>query len=301
MNTETANSAGASVTNSAQDDNDRPTTPERRRDRPEPPGAVRVGLSRSVIELKQFFRERDAVVFTFALPVVLLLLLGSIFSGTIEGTDVQVSEVFAASLIAAGIMSATFVTLGTGIAQDRDDGTLKRLRGTPTPVTSYFIGKVLLVVVISVLEVALLLGLGAGLYNLQLPSAPEKWLTFGWVLVLGTIGCALLGIAISSVPRSAKSAAAVIMLPFIGLQFVSGVLFNPIRELPSPMVEIGSLFPLKWMAQGFRSVFLPDSMTFQEVAGSWEPGRTALVLAAWCVVGLVLCLLTFRWKNARQG
>ncbi|MDJ1136004.1 ABC transporter permease [Streptomyces iconiensis] len=277
------------------------TTPSVRQARPQPPNVIRVGLSRGALELRQFFRERDAVVFTFSLPVVMLVLLAGIFNDTIPDTGVKASQVFAASMIAAGIMSTTFVSLGTGIAQDREDGTLKRLRGTPTPMTSYFIGKVLMVLVVSFAEVIVLLALGKVMFDLQMPSDAGKWLTFGWVFLLGVIGCALLGIAISSVPRSAKSASAVIMLPFIGLQFVSGVLFNPIKELPSPMVEIGSFFPLKWMAQGFRSVFLPDSMTFQEVAGSWEPGRTALVLVAWCVGGLVLCLLTFRWKNSRQG
>ncbi|MFI1016468.1 ABC transporter permease [Streptomyces sp. NPDC020965] len=276
-------------------------TPRRRQARPEPPSSVKIGLGRGALELKQFFRERDAVVFTFALPVVMLVLLASVYNDTVPETGVAASQIFAASMIAAGIMSAAFVTLGTGIAHDRDDGTLKRLRGTPTTMASYIIGKVLLVLAVSLAEVVVLLAIGKALFDLRLPTELDRWLTFGWVFLLGVIACALMGIAISSVPRSAKSASAVIMLPFIGLQFVSGVLLNPISELSSPMVEIGSAFPLKWMAQGFRSVFLPDSMTFQEVAGSWEPGRTALVLAAWCVGGLVLCLLTFRWKNSRQG
>ncbi|EPH45765.1 ABC transporter permease [Streptomyces aurantiacus] len=275
--------------------------PRVRQARPQPPNPIKVGVARGSIELKQFFRERDAVVFTFSLPVVLLVLLAGIFSDPVEKTGVEASQIFAASMIAAGIMSATFVSLGTGIAQDRDDGTLKRLRGTPTPMTSYFIGKILMVLVVSFAEVVVLLAVGKGLFDLKLPTDVTSWLTFAWVFVLGVIACALLGIAISSVPRSAKSASAVIMLPFIGLQFISGVLTNPISALSSPLVEIGSVFPLKWMAQGFRSVFLPDSMTFQEVAGSWELGRMALILAAWCVGGLVLCLLTFRWKNGRQG
>ncbi|GAA1028862.1 MULTISPECIES: ABC transporter permease [Amycolatopsis] len=269
--------------------------------RPAPPRAVKVGFARGAIELKQFFRERDAVVFTFSLPAVMLVLLGSIFKDKVPGSDVDASQIFAASMIAAGIMSTTFVNLGTGIAQDRDDGTLKRLHGSPTPVVSYFIGKILLVLVVSVAEVLVLLGIGKALFALKLPVTMDKWLVFGWVFLLGVVASALLGIAISSLPRTAKSASAVILLPFIALQFISGVLFNPIRNLGSPLVEIGSFFPMKWMAQGFRSVFLPDLMTFQEVAGSWELGRTAAMLGAWCVGGLLLCLLTFRWKNSRQG
>jgi ABC-2 type transport system permease protein len=68
-------------------------------------------------------------------------------------------------------------------------------------------------------------------------------------------------------------------------------------DLPGWMQQLAALFPLKWMAQGLRSVFLPDSFAQHEVAHSWELGRVALVLGAWCVGGLVLCLLTFRWTD----
>ena len=50
-----------------------------------------------------------------------------------------------------------------------------------------------------------------------------------------------------------------------------------------------------------RSVFLPDSFGATEAGGSWELGRVALVLGVWCVVGLVLCLGTFRWTTKRDG
>jgi ABC-2 type transport system permease protein len=110
----------------------------------------------------------------------------------------------------------------------------------------------------------------------------------------------MLGIAISSLAKSAQSAAAVTNLPYVSLQFMSGI-YIPISELPDWMITVGALFPVKWAAQGFRSVFLPDSMMAQEAAGSWELGKTALVLGGWCVVGLALCLLTFRWTNRRAG
>jgi ABC-2 type transport system permease protein len=64
---------------------------------------------------------------------------------------------------------------------------------------------------------------------------------------------------------------------------------------------VASIFPVKWMAQGFRSVFLPDAAVGSEAGGAWEHGRIALVLLAWCVVGSVLCLLTFRWTNTRDA
>ena len=276
------------------------TTTAHHDDTARPQGAVALGLARGVIELKTFFRQRDAVVFTFSLPAVLLLVLGSVFTDEFDGTGITVSQLFAAGMIAGGIASTSFVNLGIGIATDRDDGTLKRLRGTPMPPVSYFIGKVILVLVASLAEVVVLLATGMLVFDLSLPTDASRWVTFAWVFVLGVTACSLLGIAASSIARSARSAPAVLNLPFIVLQFVSGIYVVPVRDLPEPLVQIGSLFPLKWMAQGFRSVFLPDVMAGQEVAGAWEHGRVALVLAAWCIGGLILCLTTFRWRSRRD-
>lgn len=258
-------------------------------------------MRRGVIELKQFFRQRDAVVFTFSLPAVMLVLLGSIFGDVFEGTGVTASQLFTASMIAAGAASTTFVNLGIGIAADRDDGTIKRLLGTPMRRMTYLVGKMVLVLVLTLAEIAILLAVGIVLFGLDLPSDPLRWLTFAWVFLLGVTGCSLLGIAASSLPRTARSAPAVMNLPYLVLSFISGVFVVPLKQLPEPLIQLASVFPLKWMAQGFRSVFLPDSMMGQEVAGSWEHGRTAVVLAAWCVGGLVLCLSTFRWRSRQSG
>jgi ABC-2 type transport system permease protein len=204
-------------------------------------------------------------------------------------------------MIAAGIASATFVNLGIGIAADRDDGTLKRLRGAPVPKSAYFLGKVVMVGVISIVEVGAIVALGVLLFDTVLPSEPAKWLTFGWVFGLGVISCSLLGIAASSLARTERSAGAVMNLPYIVLAFLSGIFFTPIGALPEGLTRVGALFPLKWMGQGFRSVFLPDTILPQEVVTtSWETGRTALVLGAWCIGGLVLCLTTFRWRSRRD-
>jgi len=266
-----------------------------------PAGTLELGLARGGVELKTFFRQKEAVVFTFSLPVVLLVILGTLFSGEVVGTGITVGTLFTAGMIAAGIASTSFVNLGISIATDRDDGTLKRLRGAPMPAASYFVGKVVLVLVASLAEAAIVVGIGWLLFDLALPAELGRWITFAWVFGLGVTACSLLGIAASSLARSARSAPAVMNLPYLVLMFVSGIYFIPLSSLPQPLIQIGSLFPFKWMAQGFRSVFLPDALVEQEVAGAWEHGRVALVLAAWCIGGLVLCLTTFRWRSRRDS
>lgn len=264
------------------------------------PGAWGLGLRRGSLEIKQFFRQRDQVVFTFAFPVVFLFLFASIFSDDVRGAGVTASQLYVPAMMAAGIMSTSFQSLGISIAIERDEKVLRRLRGTPMPPAAYFLGKIWLVLVTGLMETAILLLVGTTIYGVDLPSSATKWFDFVWIFVLGLTACALLGIAISSVPKSGKSATSVVVLPFLVLQFISGVYIS-IDTIPDWMLNIGALFPLKWMCQGLRGVFLPGSAQVLEQAGSWEFGKIALVLGAWCVGGLVLCLLTFRWKNRRDG
>jgi ABC-2 type transport system permease protein len=265
------------------------------------PSPIRVGLARGKVELRSFFRQRTGVIFVFALPAVLLTLFGSIFSKTYPAPGISEGQFMVGGLVAAGLASTAFLNIGTGIAQDREDGTLKRLRGMPVLATSYILGKLVLVLVTTVAEVTLLMAVGRLFYDVKLPRDFAHWWTLGWVFMLGTTACLLLGIAASALAPDARSAPAILNLIFIVLEFTSGVFIVPITTLPNWMVTASSFLPLKWVAQGMRSVFLPDSVAHLEQAGSWEPGRTALALAAWCVVGLLLCLLTFKWTDRAKG
>jgi ABC-2 type transport system permease protein len=264
------------------------------------PSVLSVGLSRTLIELKQFFREREAVIFIFAFPVILLFIFGSVFDYTVDGTNVSFTQYFLAGMVASGLMIVSFQSLAISIAIERDDGTLKRLQGTPMPPASYFVGKVGLVLVTGLLQIAFLLAAGALFFDVALPTSMDKWITFAWVAVLGITSGTLLGIAFSSVPRSGRSASAVVSPVVIVLQFISGVFFV-YNQLPEWMQRVAEVFPLKWMAQGMRSVFLPDSFEAQEVSGSWQHGMTAIVLTVWAVAGLLVCLRTFRWQRRDAG
>jgi ABC-2 type transport system permease protein len=260
------------------------------------PGVWRLGAARGGVEVKAFFRDKMAVAFIFGLPPILLVLLGSIFGSQAAAQGVTVGQLFTAGMIAGGIMSTSFQYLAIAIATERENGMLKRLSGTPMPRTAYFAGKIVQVMVCTVAETVLLIAVGMVFYHLHLPTSPARWWTFAWVFVLGSAACALLGIAASSVPRSAASAMPVITLPFTVLQFISGV-YVPFTVVPRWMRDVASLFPLKWMAQGMRSVFLPEQAAALEPAGSWEHGLTALVLVAWIAAGLMLCVKTFRWQS----
>lgn len=257
----------------------------------------KIGVSRGNLEIRQFLRQRESVVFTLLFPVLLLLIFGSVFKNTIA-PGVTFSQYFVAGMIASGLLNTGFQQLAIMIPLERDDGTLKRLRGTPMPPSSYFIGKILAVLASMVVQIILLLLVGALIFGVHLPTDIGHWITFAWVTLLGITGSTLLGIAFSSVPRSGRGASAMVTPIVLVLQFTSGVFFI-FNQLPSWMQNVASIFPLKWLTQGMRSVFLPESFASQEVAKSWEHGRVALMLAIWIVIGLVLALKTFRWERSR--
>jgi ABC-2 type transport system permease protein len=258
------------------------------------PSLGRVYRSRAVVELKEFFRQREAVVFTLMLPVLLLVVFGAVLDFDLGG-GVSFTQYFMAGIIAAGILGASLQNMAISIATERSDGTLKSLAGTPMPRSAYFVGKVVQVLAVTLAIIVILLLIGVVFYGIDLPSGSD-WLTFAWVTVLGSAACTLLGIALSSLARNGRSASATVTPFALLLQFISGVFFQ-FSEIPSWMQTVAAIFPLKWMAQGLRSVFLPDALTSAEPAGSWELGRTALILGVWCVAGLVLCVATFRWQD----
>lgn len=258
-------------------------------------GGRRVGL-----ELKAVVRSPMAAMFTLAFPLLMLVIFGSVFNGTVA-PGVSFAEYFTAGMIASGAFYSGFQNLAIAVPLERDNHSLKRLRGTPMPAAAYFVGKIGAVLVIYVAQVAVLIGLGSLLCGLRPPTSVGPWLTFAWVSVLGLTACSLCGLALSGVIRRSEAAAAIVSPIVVVLQFVSGVYFQ-YDHLPAWMRLLGSLFPLRWLALGMRSVFLPPGFARYEPGGAgWQHGLTALVLVVWSAVGLAVALRRFRWFVEPRG
>jgi ABC-2 type transport system permease protein len=260
---------------------------------------IRLGLGRIRYEVKGYFRQGDTVFFTFLFPLVFLTIFSVAFSKLNFGKDASghamtAADYYLPAMLAAGLLLSGLQNLAIDIAGEKSDGTLKRLGGSPLPVFSYFIGKIGRVLVTGLAQAALLIVVAAVAFGVKLPTDPAKWLTFAWVFLLGVTTCAILGIALSALPRSGKSATAVIIPVTLILQFISGV-YLQFNVLPVWLQNFAGLFPLKWLAQGMRSVFLPDSFKVLEQGHEWNLTGVLIATAIWLVVGLVLCRVTFRW------
>lgn len=256
-----------------------------------------LGIARGLLEIKQFNRQRESVVFTVAFPVILLFIFGSVFKDEIA-PGVSFSQYFVAGMIASGLVNSGFQQIAIMIPVERDLGTIKRLRGTPMPAASYFIGKGIQVLYSMLLQLILLMTCGKLFFKLELPTQSDRWLTFLWLVVLGTATATILGIAFSAIPKSGRGASAVVSPVVIILQFFSGVFFV-FTQLPQWMQHFAAIFPLKWLTQGMRYVFLPDSFASQEAAQSWELNKILLNLVIWLVVGTFFAAKTFKWSSEK--
>jgi ABC-2 type transport system permease protein len=261
------------------------------------PSIFKIGLLRGRLEVIQFLRQRESVVFTLAFPVILLFIFGSVFKNSIA-PGVSFSQYFVAGMIASGLVNTGFQQLAIFIPMERDLGTLKRLRGIPMSPVSYFIGKAIVVLFAMVIQVALLILIGRAFFGLHFPINAVLWLRFALLLIIGSIASTILGIAFSSLPKSGRGASALVSPVVIVLQFISGVFFV-FSDLPKWMQQFAALFPLKWLTQGMRSVFLPQSFAMKEPAHSWELGKMWIILLLWIVGGTFWAIRSFRWGDEK--
>ena len=260
---------------------------------------IRATWTRTVYELRIFFRDRRSVFFTIVLPIMLLVIFGSIFGKTKLGHGVRFSQYFVAGMLASAILYSSFQQLAIMIPEERSNGTLKRIKGSPLPPAAYFGGKFFATVVVYVVQATGLFIIGASSYHVQLPHG-VGWLNFAWISLLGLLASALLGISFSSLARDGRAASALVSPVLLFLQFSSGV-YMVFTTLPSWMQHVGALFPLKWLAQSMRGVFLPASFEQHEPSHTFAFGDTALVLMAWVLICAALCWRRFAWVPQEQA
>jgi ABC-2 type transport system permease protein len=237
---------------------------------------------------KIFWRDPASVFFTVMLPVIFLLIFATIFGNeTIdERNGVKTTTYYVPAIITLAVVSATMVSLAIQLTEARENGILKRGRGTPLPAWVFIAGRIGNSVVVSVLMLVLLTVLGRIIYDVQIP-----WDRLPAVLVTLAVGAAAfccLGIALTAAIPSLEAAPAITNATVLPLYFLSGV-FIPDSEIPSGVLHFADLFPIRHFFEGFFTAFDPHTR-----GAGFEWGNLALV-AAWGAVGLAVALRTFRW------
>jgi ABC-2 type transport system permease protein len=238
---------------------------------------------------KAFWRNPASLFFTVSLPVIFLLIFATIFGDdTIDvgGDHVKTTTYYVPAIITLAVISAAMVSLCFSLVVARENGVLKRGRGTPMPSWVFIAGKVGNAIVVSVIMLVLLSVIGRVLYGVAIP-----WDRLPAVLVTLAVGAAsfcCLGIALSSVIPSEDAAAPITNATVLPLYFLSGV-FIPESEIPSGVLDFSALFPIRHFFEAFFAAWDP-----QTVGAGFEWGHLAVV-AAWGTVGLLLAVRYFRW------
>jgi ABC-2 type transport system permease protein len=229
-------------------------------------------------ERKLFWRNPSAAFFNFLLPLLLLVLIATAFSSESDELEVLIPGV-----AGMGVLATTFTALAFNLTLLRDDGVLKRIRGTPMPAGAYLAGFIGSATLNAVLQVALVVTIGNLLYGVDWPQDPLLLVLF---TALGVVCFAALGVAFSHAIPNEDAAPAYTNAIFLPVIFISGVFYSS-DDLPEALKAIAEALPLKHLIDGLSEAI---------VGGSGDAATAALVVGGWTVAGLVLAVRFFRWE-----
>ena len=244
-----------------------------------------LGLLAHQVKYEQlsFWRNPQSAVFTFVFPVVFIVIMGALFGGVSKSAyfgGLSALQYYVPTIAATAVLGSCYGQLAIILATRRQQGVLKRVRATPLPAWTYFCGLLAHCLVVSLVDIALIVGAGAA-YGVPLPSG---WLQLVIALALGAASFCALGVAVASVIANAEAAPAVAQLVLFPLLFLSGT-YMPIT---SPLVNrVTGWLPVR----PFNELLLA---AFNHRAGfDWSHLG---VLLAWGAIGAVVAIRRFRWN-----
>jgi ABC-2 type transport system permease protein len=229
-------------------------------------------------ERKIFWRNPSAAFFNFLLPILLLVLIATAFS-----SDADELEVLIPGVAGMGVLATTFTALAYNLTMLRDEGVLKRIRGTPMPAGAYLAGLIGSATLNAVIQVAIVVAIGNVFYGVEWPQDPMMLAGF---TLLGVVCFASLGVAFSHAIPNEEAAPAYTNAIFLPLIFISGVFYSA-DDLPTALNAIAEALPLKHLIDGLSEAI---------VGGGGDVGAAAAVVAVWAAAGLFLAVRFFRWE-----
>jgi ABC-2 type transport system permease protein len=240
---------------------------------------------------KAFWRNPASVFFTVAFPVILLLIFATVFGDqTVEvAGGIKTTTYYVPAIITLSVISATMQSLAMSLVIAREDGRLKRGRGTPMPAWVFIAGRIGNSIVVTLLMLVLIAALGRVAYSVPIPWSRLPEIVA--VLVVGAAAFCCLGIALTAAIPCQDAAAPIVNALLLPLYFLSGV-FIPDDQLPSGVIHFADAFPVRHFFEAFFNAYVPG-------AGGPDWGNLAAV-AAWGAAGLLLAVRYFRW-TPRSG
>ena len=232
------------------------------------------------LERKLFWRNPSAAFFSFVLPLAMLLLVASVFASEPDELDVLIPGIAGMS-----VMATTFNALAMNVCIRREQGILKRVRGTPMPPIAYFAGSIGNAVANALVQVALVVVIGHLLFDV---SWPRDWIALVVFAAAGVVCFGALGVALAHAIPNADSAPAYVNAIFLPTIFISGVFYST-ESLPPVLDAVARVLPLEHVIDGLSGAIVTGAGVGDNLG---ELGTVAL----WGAAGLVLAVRGFRWE-----
>lgn len=230
-----------------------------------------------------FWRSREAAFFIFLFPLLLLVLLGSLYHGHYQHVPIKWAVV--AGLVGYGCANTAMAGLAIQLVLRRESGVLKRLRSTPLPPATYVVALLASTLIIFGLQAVGMFLLGHALYGTPYPPDIGSLVA---TLLIGSAVFASLGTAIAMAIQSAEGSSAVVNFVVLPMAFLSGG-FGPTKDYPAVVRAIGEALPLTYFLKLVNAVYLHGH-------GFWTQPEALIVLAGWGIAGLVIAVRTFSWE-----
>lgn len=240
---------------------------------------------------KIFWRTPIAAFFTLVFPLMFLVLFTAIFGNDrIEGLGVTTAQFFAPGLAAFAAVSASYTNLAIGTAISRDNGILKRVRGTPLPPWIYIAGRIGSAVYIAAVAVVIMMGVAVAFYGVSIYAR-----TIAAVIVTFLVGVscfAALGMLVAAIAPNGDATPAITNATLLPVAFISDI-FIPTENPPAWMEFLGNFFPLKHFSGPLRDAFDPT------LTGSQFDWGSLGYMAIWGVVAVILAVRFFKWEPTK--
>lgn len=234
-------------------------------------------------EQLSFWRNPQSAIFTFIFPILFVAIMGALFGSVGKSAyfgGLSALQYYVPTIAALSVLGSCYGQLAVALAARRQAGILKRVRATPLPAWAYFAGLLAHCVLVSVIDIALIVGVGR-LYGVPFPS---HWIAIAATLVLGAACFCALGVAVASVISNAEAAPAVAQLVLFPLMFISGT-YMPIHS--ALLNRVCGWLPVRPFNEALTGPFA------QHTGADW---RQLAVLAAWGGLGGVVAIRRFRWN-----
>ena len=231
------------------------------------------------LERHMFWRNPAAAVFNIVIPIIFLVVIGSLAGDQAE------RDIIVPGIAGMNVLATTFSALGHNMTYLRETGVLKRIHGTPIPTRSYLTALFGNTFVNSIFQILLVVVAGYLFFGLPWPN---DWFELLVYSVLGIITFSSLGVAYSYVIPNYESAAAYVNFVYLPAILLGGVFFTS-DQVGIVLHTISGILPISHFVDGMRAAIVSGYPLSQHL-------KDLVILSAWGVFGVIVAVRGFRWE-----